>query len=191
MMGIVVVLIMSAGTLLGTSSTFFALLYSSGIATLLTSVTSVNWSKPAALLSPVLVLMALWIARQNLIDNLHRIRISENTSQRTRAVWRLFSSLHGFAWMRRVQDRINQFAPRERWTVQLKAVGFQSTADISNRELPDAEAQDEEPTDDELMQPLDAFIWVLARFADESWLRQILQNSQKPQNPLDPSKSPK
>jgi len=190
MMGIVIVLIMSAGTLLGTSSTIFAMLYSSGIVTLLMSVTSLNWGKTGITpLGAVLVLMALWMARRNLICNLHRIQTSENTSQRTQAVWSLFSSLHGFAWMRRVQDRINQFAPRERWTVQLKASGFHSSNGTSNRELSCDEPQDDEPQDDELVQPLEAFIWVLARFADESWLRQILQYPQKPQIPRDPPKS--
>ncbi len=184
LMGIIVVLIMSAGTLLGTSSTIFAMLYSSGIVTLLMSVTSLNGGKTGITpLGAVLVLMALWMARRNLIFNLHRIQTSENTSQRTQAVWSLFSSLHGFAWMRRVQDRINQFAQRERWTVQLKASGFLSANGTSNREGPS-----DQPQDDQLLQPLEAFIWVLARFADEFWLRQMLQNPQKPKIPRDPSK---
>lgn len=185
MMGIVVVLIMSGGTLLGTSSTIFAMLYSSGIVTLLMSVTSLNWGKNGITpLGAVLVFMALWMARRNLIYNLHRIQTSENTSRRTQAVWSLFSSLHGFAWMRRTEDRINQFAASERWTVQLTASGFHHSNDTGNRAPPD-----NEPQDDELMQPVDAFIWVLTRFADESWLRQTLQNPQKPKIPRDPSKS--
>jgi hypothetical protein len=181
MMGIVVVLIMSAGTFLGTRSAIFAMLYSSGIVVLLTSVSSLTTAKTdITSLGPLLVLMALWMTRRNLIRNLHRIHSSENSSQRTRAVWSLFSSLHGFAWTRRVQDRINQFAPRERWTVQLSSAGFEHTAHDGVQP----------PTDDELTQPVEAFIWVLARFADEHWLRQILKNPQNPQIPHDSSNSP-
>jgi hypothetical protein len=169
MMGMIVVLIMSAGTLLGTSSTLFAMLYSSGITILLMSVTSLPWGKTVVTpLSAMLVLTALWTARRNLLNSLHQIQTSETTSQRTQAVWNLFSSLHGFAWMRRVQDRINQFAPRERWIVQLTPSGFHCSNAAAGRE----------PHDDELILPLDAFIWVLARFADETWLRQTLQNPQ-------------
>lgn len=183
MMGIVIVLIMSAGTLLGTSSTNFAMLYASGIVILLMSVMSLTWGRTCVThLAAVLVLLALWMARRNLLNNLHHIQTSETTSQRTQAVWSLFSSLHGFAWMRRVQERINQFAPRERWTVLLTASGFQRSNGTVNLEQPE-----DEPRDDELTQPLEAFIWVLARFADETWLQQTLQNPQKPKIPHDSS----
>ena len=188
MMGIVVVLIMSSGTFLGTSSTSFAMLYSSGISILLISVTSLTSTKTSAT-SPgaLLVLIALWMARRNLIRSLYRIQTSRTTLQKTQAVWSLFSTLHGFAWTRRVQDRINQFAPRERWTVQLTPLGFQSLNDTRPPELSGGEQQETEPSDEELTQPLAAFIWVLTRFADESWLRQLLQN---PQNPKDPHTPP-
>lgn len=176
MMGIVVVLIMSAGTFLGTSSMIFAALYSSGIVVLLMSVTDLTMAKTGiATLGAVPILLALWMTRRNLIRNLHQIHSSDNSSQRIRAVWSLFGSLHGFAWTRRVQDRINQFAPRERWTVQLTSTGFEHTEhDVA-----------EESTDAELKQPVEAFVWVLARFADETWLRQTLQNQQNPNIPHD------
>lgn len=176
MMGIVVVLIMSAGTFLGTRSMIFAALYSSGIVVLLMSVTDLTTAKTGITsLGAVLVFIALWMTRRNLIRNLRQIHSSDNSSQRIRAVWSLFGSLHGFAWTRRVQDRINQFAPRERWTVQLTSTGFEHTEhDVA-----------EESTDEELKQPVDAFIWVLARFADETWLRQTLQNQQNPNIPHD------
>jgi len=180
MMGIVVVLIMSAGTLMGTSSTVFALLYSSGIAILLISVTSFTWARtfvtPTA---AVLILISIRVFCRNLRHQLHCILTSDTTTQRIQAVWHLFSSQHGFAWMRRVQDRINQFAPREKWSVHLTSSGFELTDGTIRSSL----------NDDEVKQPRDAFIWVLARFADESWLRQILQNPQKPEIPCDPSKS--
>ena len=64
--------------------------------------------------------------------------------------------------MRRVQDRINQFAPREKWSVRLTPVGFERDDNI-------------EPTVEELQKPNDAMIWVLSRFANELWLRATLE----------------
>jgi hypothetical protein len=171
LMGVVVVLVMSAGTLLGKSSTGVALAYSSAILLLLASTTGNESAQfPVTSLAPILMLTAMWITRRNLDGHLTRLSTATTASQRTQAVNEIFSSLYGFAWTRRVQDRINQFAPRERWTVRLTATGF-------NRLDGDI------PTDEELQQPLEAFIWVLTRFADEGWLRQVL-NRENPHNPM-------
>ena len=168
-MGVIVVLVMSAGTFLGTSSTGVALVYSSAILLLLTSTTGNKSAQfPLTAFAPVLMVTAMWIARRNLNGHLARLRTATTASLRIQAVGEIFSSLYGFAWTRRVQDRINQFAPRERWSVRLTATGF-------NR--PDGNT----PTDDELQQPLEAFVWVLSRFADEGWLRHVL-NHENPDN---------
>ncbi len=170
-MGVVVVLILSAGTLLGTRSAGVVLVHSSAILLLLASAAgNASAQFPATAFAPILMLAALWIARRNLDGHLTRLRTATTASQRTKAVVEMFSSLYGFAWTRRVQDRINQFAPGEQWTVRLTAAGFQR---------PDGDL----PSDKELQRPLGAFIWVLTRFADEGWLRKVLN----PQNPDDPA----
>jgi hypothetical protein len=170
-MGVVVVLIISAGTLLGTSSAGVALVHSSAILLLLASAAGNESAQfPVSAFAPILMLTAMWIARRNLDRHLTRLRTATSALQRTKAVCEMFSSLYGFAWTRRVQDRINQFAPGEQWSVRLTATGFQRL----DRNL---------PCDEELQRPLEAFIWVLTRFADEGWLRQVL----KPQNPDDPA----
>lgn len=170
-MGVVVVLILSAGTSLGTKSAGVVLVHSSAILLLLASAAGFASAKfPATAFAPILMLAALWIARRNLDGHLTRLRTATTASQRTKAVVEMFSSLYGFAWTRRVQDRINQFAPGEQWTVRLTAAGFQR---------PDGDL----PSDKELQRPLGAFIWVLTRFADEGWLRKVLN----PQNPDDPA----
>jgi len=170
-MGVVVVLIISAGTLLGTSSAGVALVHSSAILLLLASAAGYESAQfPVTAFAPILMLTAMWIARRNLDGHLTRLRTATTASQRTKAVGEMFSSLYGFVWTRRVQDRINQFAPGEQWTVRLTAAGFQRL----DRDL---------PSDKELQRPQEAFIWVLTRFADEGWLRQVLN----PQNPDDPA----
>lgn len=175
--GVVVVLLMSAGSLLGTSSTGVVLLHSSAIVILLTSATGNQMAQfPVTAIAAILMLTATWIARRNINGHLTRLRNAKTVSQRTQAVRDLFSSLYGFAWTRRVQDRINQFAPREKWSVRLTATGFKRL----DRDT---------PTDDELQRPLEALIWVLTRFADESWLQQVLnpQNQDDLTNPYHPT----
>ena len=68
-----------------------------------------------------------------------------------------------------------QFAVRERWTVRLTSAGFERSDGST-------------PTDEELKKPLEAFIWVLARFGDESWLRLVLSFPELhgPENPGEP-----
>ncbi|MEJ7591400.1 MAG: hypothetical protein WKF77_07615 [Planctomycetaceae bacterium] len=171
-MGVVVVLVMSAGTLLGTASAGVALVYSSAILLLLASATGNKSAQfPVTAFVPILMLTAMWIARRNIDGHLTRLRSATTASQRSQAIGEMFSSLYGFAWTRRVQDRINQFAPREQWTVQLTSMGFRRS-------------DGDTPTDDELRQPLEAFVWVLTRFADEGWLRHVLnpENRDNPTN---------
>ena len=168
-MGVLVVLVMSAGTLLGTNATSFTLVYSFGIVVLLTSVTRFQSAQsPVAACGYILILTAIWLALRNVRLCQNQLRNAVTTSERVHAVWRMFSGLYGFAWTRRVQDRINQFAPREQWTVRLTSAGFERLDGSS-------------PTHDELQKPLESFIWVLTRFADEGWLQQVLN----PQNPDD------
>jgi hypothetical protein len=179
-MGILVVLLMSAGTLLGTNSSCFALVYSSGIVMILTSATNMAVGRPrVALFGGIAIMAAMWTYQRNLRLQFDRLQAASTVTQKTKSIVDLFSSLYGFAWTRRIQDRINQFAPRENWTVRLTPRGF---------ERPDGG----EPTDDELQKPLESLIWVMGRFGNEAWLRHALtlpdsgsaQNSDNPQNPI-------
>ncbi len=168
MIGVLVVLVMSAGTLLGTNSSSFALVFSSGIAMILASATNlVAVQSLVAQYGAIAILASIWIYHRNLRLQTDRLHAASTTSQKTNAILDLFSSLYGFAWSRRIHDRINQFAPREHWTVQLTSRGF---------ERPDGV----EPTDDELQKPIEALIWVLGRFGDEFWLRQVLNSPKSP-----------
>lgn len=178
--GVVVVLVMSAGTMLGTHSAGAALVYSSGISILLVSATGYRLAQfPVTSFAAILILTSTWFARRNLDRLLKQLRSATTAAQRTQVVGELFNSLYGLAWTRRVQDRINQFAPREQWNVQLTATGFKRHDGGT-------------PTEDELQRPLEAFIWVLTRFVDEGWLRRVL-NRESPSdrtNPNDPTIPP-
>ena len=175
-MGVLVVLVMSVGSCVGTGSAAVALCYLSAILLLLASATGHKLAQfPVTACTPILLLTAMWIARKNLEGHFTRLRTATTASQRTQAIGEMFSSLYGFSWTRRVQDRINQFAPRERWSVRLTATGFKRLDGAT-------------PTPDELQQPLHAFLWVLTRFADEKWLQHVLsaENPNAPENPAVP-----
>ena len=162
-MGIVVVLLMSAGALVGTGSTLFVVVYASGIGLLMIP-REMNSSILAAISqsAPLLILLAVRIFRRNFLQQTCRLSGASTASQRSRIVLELFNSLYGISWSHRVRDRINQFGRREKWTVQLTATGF---------ERPNGS----EPTEEELQLPLESFVWVLSRFADEGWLRRSLE----------------
>lgn len=173
-MGAVVVLIMSAGTMLGTRAAGFALLYSLGILMMLAPATIYAASQSSVDAGgAVLILAAFMTVRRNLARSRCNLMSGRDIGERTAALWELFGSLYGIAWTRRVQDRVNQFASAEKWTVRLTAAGF---------ERPDGSA----PTDDEMEQPLNAFIWVMARFVDKVWLQAVLnpQNQHLPPSRL-------
>ncbi|MDA1231772.1 MAG: hypothetical protein O2856_13440 [Planctomycetota bacterium] len=175
-MGIAVVLVMSAGTLLATRSATFALLYSAGIVVLLISATSATWGKtPATPFAAILILISMWIVRRSLCRQLQSVHNAASTALKAQAVQELFSNFYGYSWTRRVQDRINQFAPREHWTVRLEASGFLRVLNNSG----------DSPTDAELQKPIEAFIWVMARFGDEIELRQWLTRPQNVAPPCD------
>ncbi len=178
-MGVVVVLIMSAGTMLGTSSAGFALLYSSGILLLLAPSTSLGATSLGAAESSVaaggamLILAALAVARRNLERRYAQLRAAPTRMERLSVDWELFGSLYGLAWTRRVQDRVNQFASDEKWTVRLTATGLQRL-------------DGGQPTDADVQVSMNALIWVLARFADKTWLKTALnpRNQNSPANRL-------
>lgn len=162
-MGIVVVLLMSAGALLGTCSSLFAIVYAAGIGLLLIPrTTNTSLLVPVSQSAPILILFAIRSYRRNVRQQTTRLRMASTKSQRLRIVIELFSGLYGISWAHRVCVRINQFGQREKWTVQLTATGFKR---------PDGT----EPSDEELQKPLNSFVWVLSRFVDEDWLRQITE----------------
>lgn len=156
--GILLVLLMCAGTSLGTSITVPAMLFLSGV--ILCLLPSSGWVNPMSTLpfwSPILMLLGEMMAERIIRRRYRSIRSGTNVSVVTDQTWALFQDLYGLIWARRVLERVNQFSVREEWTVSLTMDGFRC-ADGSSA------------GDEELKKPLEAFRWVLGRFADESWL---------------------
>jgi len=160
--GILLVLLMSAGTGVGTTLTLSTILYMIGVVFCL--LPSSGWIDPASSLplwSPILLLTGEMITTKIIRERYHAIRTGTSGIAVTDAVWMLFQDLYGVIWARRVLDRVNQFSIREQWTVSLTWSGFRR-------------ADGSVPEDRELQKPIEAFRWVLGRFADEAWLQTVL-----------------
>jgi hypothetical protein len=160
--GIVLVLMMSAGTGIGTTLTMSTILYLVGVIFCL--LPSSGWIDSASTLplwSPILLLTGEMITTRIVRERYHAIRTAASGTAVTDAVWLLFQDLFGIIWARRVLERVNQFSAREQWTVNLTWSGFRR-------------ADGSVPEDQELQKPLEAFRWVLGRFADEAWLQSVL-----------------
>ncbi len=156
--GVLLVVMMSAGTLLGTSMTPSALIY---VAAVLCSLLPCSgWMESTSAipqLSPVLLLGAQIHAVSILRARFAAVRNAATATESADAVWQLFQILYGLVWTRRVLDRVNQYAPGEQWNVRLTIPGFRRSDDAP-------------VSDEDLVKPLEAFRWVLSRFADQAWL---------------------
>ncbi len=156
--GIGLVMFMSLGTGFGTE--MFAPAVLSGLAMCCCLGPSTGWSFVPAALPVVSPWFLLWAGRIA-TDDLQRIRSklddAMTVTEATDHAWHLFQYCYGLPWSRRFQDRVNQFASRERWTVTLNLAGFRS---------PDGQAV----SDEQLELPLKSFCWVLQRFASDEWI---------------------
>lgn len=162
--GFVLVLVMSSGPYLGTSLQPCALLCSLAILLLLAGPAGWLTAEPwIVVVSCVLLAIAGRVAVRTINFRSQRLTLMSLRSERLDAVWQLFQDLYGFAWSRRVQDRVNQFASRESWKVELTPAGFRS------RTTDPGDATSAVNSDD-LQTPEAAFTWVLTRFVDEQWL---------------------
>lgn len=160
--GIVVVLLMSAGTCLGTSLTIPFLLYLFSVVVMLLPAT--GWAGPESrwpLAAPLLLLAAVLHATRSIRHRYHAVAEAATVGDVVDQTWVLFQNLYGLAWARRVQDRVNQFAIREEWACTLTADGFRDTGG-------------KRVGDSHLEKPRDALRWVLGRFASEPWIAERL-----------------
>ena len=157
--GVLLVILMSAGTGLGTSMSASATIYIAAVICCL--LPSSGWIEPASslpLFAAPLLLLAEVQASRVVYARYKALRAAETGSAVIDETWMLFQDLYGLVWARRVLDRVNQFAQREQWAVLLTMDGFRR---CDNGQL---------ASDAELQKPLEAFSWVLSRFADHSWI---------------------
>jgi len=124
--------------------------------------TTAAWADPLTQQIIAMVLLAESYVQETLIlGHLRRLQEATTDAARVNEIWRMFLTLYGTVWPRRVQDRISQFEHGERWSVTLDITGFLT----HNRQTPD---------DSELQKPLVAFRWLMSRFVSAEWLLRAL-----------------
>lgn len=155
--GFLLVLVMAIGPYFGTRLTRTAIVAVIAILALLAPAAGWLELHPTIVMAAVLLAKSAEVRSWFVVQNHHDvIRNAITQCSRLDHIWQLFRDLYGFAWSSRVQDRINQFAPREQWTVTLTRDGFRRT--------------DGQPvTDTDVEQPAVAFRWVLNRFVSDDW----------------------
>lgn len=177
--GVAAVMLMSFGNYFGTRQTLAAALAAAGVCLLLLPVTRwplPDWPWPALATLPLA--LAAWLAVRRL-RWLHSVPFS-TAQQAADRLWVMFRDSYGIVWAARVQDRVNQFAVRERWSVTLTLDGFvPSRCAPAGSPPPAAIPPGDSPplvpmTDQELQRPLHILVWILRRFAEPEWLQQQL-----------------
>lgn len=160
--GLCLVLMMSMSTCLGTSLTVASLFFFTAVS--LGLCPAMGWmdvASPWQSLIPFLLLCGARLALNSIRPRFRDIEMAKTRSELVDASWCLFQDLYGLVWARRIQDRVNQFAVREQWSVLLTHEGFR-------------DANGNSPSDHDLEKPRDALRWVLTRFADDQWITEKL-----------------
>ena len=160
--GLCLVLLMSMSTCVGTSLTFASLFFFSAVS--LGLFPAMGWMdliSPWQSAIPFLLLIAIVLAARSIRIRVRAIETAGTRSELVDATWALFQDLYGLVWARRIQERVNQFASGEKWSVLLTHEGFR---DENGRA----------PSDEELEKPRDALKWVMSRFADDRWIAEKL-----------------
>ncbi len=171
--GFLLVLVMGAGNYFGTLNTLAAVLGGAGI--VVTLARSANWVDPATnwpepLAATLFMLAAVRIRR--------RFRppvpsASQPDVHDANRLWIDFRDLFGIVWARRVVDRVNQFAQRESWDVQLTLDGFVTKSASQNAVAP--------LVVDVPDRAVEVLCWVLRRFVDPPFVHRYLPNFQTDQ----------
>lgn len=160
--GLCLVLLMSMSTCVGTSLTFASMFFFSAVS--LSLFPGMGWMdlvSPWQSAIPFLLLSGVALAAMSIRIRGRAIETARTRSELVDASWALFQDLYGLVWARRIQERVNQFASREKWSVLLTHEGFR-------------DGHGKAPSDEELEKPRDALRWVLSRFADDQWITEKL-----------------
>ncbi len=153
--GFLLVLAMGSGNYFGTANTTACLIGSMAIVLFVLPVTElVAWPGDAFCLASCICLTIAALLIEGRLKAM-------NASADHQSLWADFRDIYGMVWARRVMDRINQFAEREKWSVVMTLDGFRprDEADAPNGSLE---------------RPQEILKWVLRRFADGSFFDRYL-----------------
>ena len=170
------VLVMGVGNYCGTKYTLPALIYGASILAIVVSCSTIapGWCRDRTATrfwSMSAMALAISVSAQ-----------STRPAGRTRfdRLWLDFFDTFGIVWGRRIQDRVNFLARKERWPMRLELDGF-----FEIKRLSPADLASKKSIDDDLVLLGNAamesrmehtFRWLLRRFVDPSWINERLES---------------
>lgn len=162
------VLIMGAGNYCGTRFTLPVLFYATacGLLVVSSSVSCPAWLADhwwARLWATGLLVMAILLTGRSSSKDLRAV-------DRFDRLWFDFFDTFGVVWGRRIQDRVNFIAQKERWPARLELHGFVWT------DVPEASSK-RAATESRIEHTCR---WLLRRFVDPSWIDERIGASQTP-----------
>ncbi len=165
-LGVVLVMVMGLGNYFGTRFTLPVLVTAAGPAFILRSLTQSDVVRKPDVNSCIWIAsVILGIAAIVFLFRLTRPAASTTTANRVdqlNRMWIDFQERFGVVWSKRVMDRLNQFADRERWPFTFALEGIKPTSEATLISDP----------------ALARIRWVLRRFVDPAWLNLRVDNPQ-------------
>lgn len=201
-LGVLLVLLMGFGNYFGTKNTLAVFLVGGAVLCSLMPVTgwiSSDSSLPLMtilpLMTPLLLTAATALVRRRIgqLRNLPQETVSETVDR----LWLTFRDYYGIVWAKRVMDRVNQFAVRERWSVHLTLDGLSDVGTngvsvrhtvpeikqtvgeydcVSAHAFPDVMTAGGD-ADSRFERPIAVLCWILKRFGSDSWLAAMLKDA--------------
>lgn len=163
--GLILVLVMGTGNYLGTRFGWAAFVYALAVVALVTPVAAQApawadrrwWGVPL----PFTIASSL-LAIASLLASRRIIPAPENGT--TDSLWNAFREAFGVVWSRRLQERLNLEAARERWRARVGPFGLEWSENVG--------LDDRLRTEQRFLHHLR---WLLRRFVDDDWIDRHLQ----------------
>lgn len=165
--GFVLVLIMGFGNYFGTINTLAAVFGGTAVLLIGLPVSEMMpfenaWSLPTGC---ALLVFSVTLLPGRYFEPPETVTSDASPAECVNQLWADFRDLYGIVWAKRVMDRVNQFAARERWNVVLSLDGFVSHSTTTAPEFvhvaPDS-------------RPVQVLCWVLRRFVDPVFFQRYL-----------------
>ena len=176
--GFLLVLTMGAGNYFGTGNTLAMILtVAASILALIPLTSWGQWPAPwCSLAAMLLLVLAGVLVRVRYVDQ--RSLTTQNDKEEhlnAIAIWLDFRDLYGIVWAKRVMDRFNQFAQREKWEIELTLDGFVHKK-TANTVQPDDRLAEHyvEHLPDRCQEIL---LWLLKRFVQPSFVDRYRQST--------------
>ncbi len=173
--GYLLVVVMGCGNYFGTSNTTASLLMSVGC--VLVALPATEWASFSSSWYVSGASVALALAALSIPRKLSDPPAREDNDRLHLHLWADFRDIYGMVWAKRVMDRVNQFASREKWLVYLTLDGFQPIQAQQAQPLQIEEEMRPSTATSVDDRPLVVLCWVLRRFVDHEFLLRYLPES--------------